>query len=278
MSQAAESARQQALLAALWSQAGAGADANAAAVLDESGTRAAMGLSAYRANAGALADRALAAVFATVQTMVGTQPFKHLAREFWHARPPQCGDMGEWGPEFPAWLQAHAAFQEWPYLGDCARLDLAIHQCERAADAELNVASLGLLESVDPVQLRIQLMPGTAALASAWPVATIHSAHSHRGAADAEPAAQVDGADDPFQNVRAALQARRGEAVVVARAGWRAHVHGVDEATLAWTRSLLNGAPLSLALEQCEHGFDFGAWLAAALREGWVKEVLRVGD
>lgn len=268
MSRAAEGARQQALLAALWSKADADADV-AAAVLNEAGVRAAQGLSAYRANAGALAERALAAVFSTVLAMVGAQDFKHLAREFWHAHPPLRGDMGEWGPEFPAWLQAHSAFLEWPYLGDCARLELAIHQCERAADAELDAASLALLESADPAQLRIALMPGTAALASPWPIATIHRAHQRREAGDA---------DAGFRDVRAALATQRGEFVVVARSAWRAQVHAVDAATLAWTRLLLNGAPLSLALEQCADGFDFAAWLGAALRGGWVKEVLRIGD
>jgi hypothetical protein len=208
-------------------------------------------------------------VFGTVQAMLGADDFKHLAREFWRGHPPERGDMGEWGGEFPAWLQAHTAFTEWPYLGDCARLDLAVHHCERAADAELNAASFGLLESVEPVQLRIVLMPGTAALASAWPLATIHHAHLERDAGKAEAA---------FAEVRAALQDHRSEPVVVARTGWRARVHAVDAPTLAWTRLLLGGAPLSSALAQAGEAFDFAAWFTWALREGGVKEVQRIGD
>ena len=268
MSAATEAQRQQALLAALWQ----GDDEALQPWLQQAGERAGQGLSAYRANAGALADRALAAVFTTVQAMLGADDFKHLAREFWRAHPPQRGDMGEWGGDFPAWLQAHAAFEAWPYLGDCARLDLALHRCERAADAELNVASLVLLESADPAQLCIVLAPGTAALASAWPLATIHRAH------------RLHGADDPgastaaFASVRAALAAQHSEPVVVARAGWRAQVHAVDAPTLAWTQSLLDGMPLSLALEQAGAAFDFTEWFAQALREGIVKEVRRIGD
>jgi Putative DNA-binding domain len=265
VSAAAEVQRQQALLAALW-QPG---DAGTLPVLHQTGARAAQGLSAYRANAGALAERALGAVFSTVQAMLGADDFKHLAREFWRACPPERGDMGEWGGDFPAWLQAHAAFAEWPYLGDCARLDLAIHHCERAADAELNAASFGLLESVDPAQLCIVLLPGTAALASAWPLATIHRAHLERDAGKAEAA---------FAEVRAALRDHRSEPVVVARAGWRARVHAVDAPTLAWTRLLVGGLPLSAALAQAGESFDFAAWLTWALREGGVKEVLRIAD
>ncbi len=267
MSLASEAQRQQALLAALWARTDA--DVDAIAVLHETGERAAQGLSAYRANASALAERALGAVFTTVQAMLGAPDFKHLARDFWRAHPPQRGDMGEWGGEFPAWLQAHSAFVEWPYLGDCARLDLAVHCCERAADAELNVASLGLLQSCDPARLHIELMPGTATLSSAWPIATIHRAHLHRAA---------DPADADFGAVRAALEARRGDLVLIARAGWRARVHAVDEATLAWTRLLLGRTPLSLALERAGESFDFAAWLTSALREGWLKEVVCLSD
>ena len=265
MNAAAEAQRQQALLAALWQPA----DAGVLPFLHETGDRAQRGLAAYRANASALAERALGAVFATVQAMLGADDFKHLAREHWRAHPPERGDIGEWGGAFPAWLQAHAAFSEWPYLGDCARLDLAVHHCERAADAELDAASFGLLQSADPAQLRIALMPGTAALASAWPLATIHRAHRDR---------EGDAAEASFTEVRAALQAKRGEPVMVARAGWQARVHAVDAPTLAWTRLLLQGAHLGTALEQADPGFDFAHWLAWALREGMVKEVQRLPD
>jgi hypothetical protein len=266
----AEARRQQALLAALWRPAGAAVPGD----LHETGERAARGLSAYRANAGALAERALGAVFTTVQAMLGDDDFRHLAREFWRARPPQRGDMGEWGGDFPEWLQAHAALSAWPWLADCARLDLAAHRCERAADAELDAASFDLLQSVDPALLTIALMPGTAVLDSPWPLATIHRAHSAHSKAEPDPEA----AQAAFAEVRAALQARRGEPVVVVRAGWRAQVHAVDAPTLRWTRLLLDGAPLGTALEQAGAGFDFATWLAWALREGAVKEVLRIAD
>jgi hypothetical protein len=265
VSAAAEAQRQRALLAALWQAS----DAPALPVLQQVGERAAQGLSAYRANAGALAARALGAAFPTVQAMLGTDDFKRLARDFWRADPPVRGDMGEWGGEFPAWLRAHTAFAEWPYLGDCAQLDLAVHRCERAADAALDAASFALLERVDPTRLRLVLMPGTVALPSVWPLATIHRAHLLQDAGEAEAA---------FGDVRAAIAAQRGEPVVVARAGWRAKVHAVDAQTLAWTRQLLDGLPLGPALEQAGAGFDFTAWLTWALSEGAVKEVQIVDD
>jgi Putative DNA-binding domain len=230
--------------------------------------RALRGLEAYRANAEALAERALCAVFATVQAMVGEDNFSHLAREFWLAHPPERGDMGEWGAEFPAWLGQHAAMAPWPYLGDCARLDLALHQNERAADAAFDAASLSLLESTDPAQLFLQLMPGTVLLRSAWPIATIHAAHQAE-------AAQSDAA---FAAVRAAVDAQRGEPVLVVRKGWRAFAHVLGSADALWSESLLAGATLSAALECAGEAFDFGAWLVTALREQWVKGVVVSSD
>jgi hypothetical protein len=276
MSRAAEAARQQALLRALWvgrvedrEDRDRDRDGGVAAFLHEHGERAAQGLRAYRANAGALADRALTAVFGTVREMVGADNFEHLAHEYALAQPPDRGDMGEWGAEFPAWIEAHAAFREWPYLGDCARVDWAVHRCERAADAEFDAASFARLESDAPERLLIVPMPGTAVLASAWPIVAMHRAHHP------EPGEATEAA---FADVRAALHAQAGEQALVARSGWRAHVHAVDAATMAWTRLLLEGVPLGTALEQCGSGFDFVAWLTRALREGWLKEVRRLSD
>jgi Putative DNA-binding domain len=250
-----EAARQRDLLAAL------AAGAPPLVALRESGERAARGLEAYRANAEAIAERALAASFATVQAMVGEHDFKQLAREFRRDHPPVRGDLGEWGDALPDWLAAHAGLRAWPWLADSARLDLAVHRCERAEDAALDADSLGLLESADPAQMRLVPVPGSALLRSAWPIATIHRAHQLEGEA----------AEAAFAAVREAVAAHRGETVLVARRGWRAAVHVLDDATAAWTQDLLRGASLDAALSRAGEGFDFAAWLATALRESWLR-------
>ena len=236
--------------------------------LSESGARAERGLEAYRANAEAIADRALGAVFATVRTMVGAIDFKHLARDFWRAAPPLRGDLDEWGSEFPGWLAGHVAMAAWPYLADCARLDLALHLNERAADAVLDAASLSLLETHDPERLRLQLMPGVSLICAAWPIATIHHAHQ----VTTEEAVQA------FHAVREALASRSAERVLVARQGWRAVVYRLDGPEAAWTQSLLDGASLGAALGLATEAFDFANWLGRALRGSWLKGVAVAGD
>lgn len=257
-----EAQRQQALLRAL---SGAGIDA---AGLREHGARVARGLEAYRANAEEIADRALAAAFATVRAMVGPDDFKRLARGFWHAHPPRRGDLGEWGDTFPDWLHAQAGLAAWPYLADCARLDLALHRSERAANPALDAASLALLESTDPVRLHLQLVPGTALLRSAWPVIGIHRAHQLEGAA----------ADQAFAAVRAAIAAQLGDDALVVREGWRAVAHPLTDIEARWTHSLLTGANLDAALAAAGAPFDFSAWLQTAIRRQWLKGVVAADD
>ena len=261
MNESHEGQRQRALLAAIAGQA-------APLSIREPQARAARGLQAYRANAEALAERALGAVFSTVQPMVGEENFQHLACEFWRAHPPLRGDVGEWGDEFPAWLDAHAAMARWPWLGDCARLELALHHNERAADAVFDAGSLALLESTDPALLVMQLMPGTALLRSRWPIATIHAAH------------RVDAAhsEAAFVSVRAALGAEQREQVLVVRQGWRAQVQVLTQADADWAESLLAGANLSAALEHAGESFNFGTWLATAVRGQWLKGVAVLPD
>lgn len=255
-----EAERQQRLLAALTSRQSA---ATLALALRETGHRADRGLAAYRANGSALAERVLAAAFPMVRAMLGAEDFAQLARAVWREHPPMLGDMGEWGDALPTWIEARSDFSEWPWLADCARLELARHRCERAADASLEVASLTWLAEIDPALLTLELMPGTWAICSRWPLATIAQAHG-------------DGGD--FDAVRSALAEGRGEAVLVARQGWRAQVHRVDAATAQWTLDLLARTPLASALARAGNAFDFSAWLQRAMSLSWLKGAQRRTD
>ena len=258
MSVALEAQRQRQLLAAILRRGEAPA-------LREQGARAARGLAAYRAHAGALAERALAATAPTVAAMLGEADFARLARELWAARPPRRGDVAEWGAELPAWIAAQPALAEWPWLADAARLDLALQAAERAADATLDAGSLALLAEADPAQLRLGLMAGLAVLVSAWPIATLHAAHHDEG-------------PEPFAPVRAALAAGQGEAVCVARAGWRAVVHRLSDDEARFMRALLGGTSLADALHAAGEGFDFAIWLRRAIAQSWLKAVRALAD
>ncbi|TAK88674.1 MAG: DUF2063 domain-containing protein [Aquabacterium sp.] len=245
----AEASRQQALLALLWRRPAAHA---ARAGLDAA--RSIQGLAAYRGNARAVAERALAAACPTIRAMLGEEDFAQLAHELWLAHPPERGDLGEWGAALPAHLRAHDQLGAWPWLPDCAQLDWAVHCCERAADAAFEPASLALLEQAEPGALRLALLPGTAVLRSAHPLATLHAAHAGTASLDA---------------ARAALAAGHGEDVIVWRRGWRAAVQALPVGWAGFMADLLQPLPLGPALER-GGDLDFAAWLPHAIQAGWL--------
>ena len=218
-----------------------------------SGRRHERGLAAYRANAGALAERALAAAFPTLQQLLGDEAFGHLARAFWQRQPPLAGDMGLWGGELPTFIAAAESLADEPYLADVARLEWAVHEAERAVDVA-PPQGLELLATHDPADLRLHLVPGTAVLASAHPVVSIWQAHrsSH---------------DDRFAPVRAAFAAGVAENALVVRQAWRAEVRAIDAAELRFVTALLAGVSLATALQESGAGLDFEAWLIVALQQ-----------
>lgn len=231
----------------------------------ETGARALRGLQAYRVNASASAERVLGAAYPTVRQLVGDEDFDHLARGHWRAHPPTLGDLGEWGDGFPAWLAAHDRLRDWPYLADCARVDWALHRCERSADHRLDAGSVARLGDTDPARLRVLFAPGLAVIESRWPVAAIHLAHQ------AEAGVSLDAA-------REAIAAERGESVVVFRRGWKAVLAAVDATTAHWMRQLLEGCDLDTAIAQAGEGFDFTGWLTQAIQANWLKEIRVVAD
>jgi hypothetical protein len=227
---------------------------------DPQGHGRADGLVAYADNANSNATRALELTYPTLLKLIGIDEFRRVARAFRAAMPPVCGDLAEWGAELPGSIEADAALSQWPYLGDCARLDLAVQRCERAADARLDADSLRLLERIEPSRLAFRLMPGSAVLESRWPIAALHAAHRQHG---------VD-----LGLARGALAACRAECVLVVRAGWRADVVALERPVFQWTQAILEGQDLAKALERAGGAFDFSDWLATALRGSWLQCVV----
>ena len=253
---AKEALRQQMLLRALWRDARPGVVAGWLRETAAGGAHVERGLAAYRTNAGALAERALAAAFPTLQQLVGETSFGVLARHFWQRRPPRAGDLALWGEDLPAFVADAPSLAEEPYLADVARLDWAVHVAERAADAA-PVQGLQLLGTLEPAQLLMALAAGTAIVESPHPVVAIWHAHRDAG----EPGG------DRFAAVRAAFAAGGGETALVCRQGWAPCVQAVEAAEARFTRALLAGQTLAAALSGAGDDFDFQAWLISALQQ-----------
>lgn len=247
-----EALRQQMLLRALWR------DARPAVLqgwLRDAPERATRGLAAYRANAGAAAERALATTFPTVAALVGAESFVGLARAFWQAHAPKRGDLGELGADLPDFIAASEQLVSEAYLADSARLDWAVHRATRAADAAAEAADLQRLAEHDPSQLRLRLRPGCALVPSTWPIVAIWAAHR-------------SDAPDRFAPVRTALDAWQGEIAFVWRDGFTVRVDALSStADASFVQSLLAAHSLAQALDAAGPDFAFDRWLAQALQQ-----------
>jgi hypothetical protein len=250
-----EALRQQMLVRALWRDGGDAALQGW--VRPCSRATAARGLGAYRGNAGALAERALANAFPTVAALVGEESFAALARHLWHEHPPERGDVGTWGEALPAFIAASAQLADEPYLADSARLDWAVHAATRAADVEQpDAIALDALAATDPARLRLRLAPGAAVVASRYPIVAIWRAH-HAGA--------------PMLDVRAAFDAARADHAFVWRdRDLRVQVETLDAAAAAFTAALIAPRPLAAALDAAGDAFAFDHWLVRALGSRWL--------
>jgi Putative DNA-binding domain len=247
-----EAERQRRLLAALWREP----ETLRGLVRGNAGP----GLAAYRANAGAVAERALAVTFPTLAALVGEEAFAALARDFRHHHPPSRGDLGEWGGALPAFVEASTQLADEPFLADCARLDGLVHRASRAADDDGSALDLQPLLEGDPAHLRLALRSGSALLQSAWPIVTIRQAHQHDS-------------PDRFAPVREAFEAGRHETAWVYRDGFAVQVEAIDEPTAVFVRALFDGRALADALDLSGPGFPFDRWLARALPARWIAAI-----
>lgn len=221
----------------------------------------ALDLGPYPASLHANAERALAITYPTVQALLGEQAFAVLSRRFHQAHPHHLADWGEWGEALPEWLAAQAELVELPYLPDVARLDWSCHVSERAADARIDVASMGLAAAQAPERLRLRLAPDVRMLSSTHPVVPIWRAHH------GPPADQASWFERANQAMREGVFAH----VIVHRQRWRATPVEVSPSTWAFIRAAHAGHSLACALDGvAPMGFDFVQWLPGAIQQGWV--------
>lgn len=242
--------QQQALLAALFDTPVDGAIKNIAACAIHTSAR---GLKAYQANGHALAERALQAAYPVFTRLLGDESMGQLARAYWHAHPPVCGDVAQWGADLASFLADSPQLRGTPYLPDMARLEWLLHVGASARDAQADAGTWALLATENPDALWLRLAPGTAVLRSAWPVVSMHAAHGDNGPA--------------FEDVGRMLQAGVEEDAVVWRQGFRPVVRVALAGEWAGLSALLRGCSLGQALDAAPE-LDVSAWLPLAVQSG----------
>ena len=162
-----------------------------AALVDPRATRDA-GMEVYRRNAAANWQGALAAAHPVVLRLVGAAFFGEAAARYAAEAPSASGDLNEFGAGFAAFLARYPHAAALAYLGDVARLEWALHESERAADAApLDYAALARAAAADPGAVRLRLHPAVRLVASPHPILAIWEAN--QAGRDGTPA-QTQGA------------------------------------------------------------------------------------
>lgn len=243
--------QQQALLAALWAPRHADAMQNIAHHLAPIGAggqkQSERGLKAYRSNGHELAARALAAAFPVTAQRVGDENFAGLARHFWMNQPPRRGDLAQWGGEFAGFLASlDDLVNEEPDLPDVARVEWALHTAATAADLPADAASFNLLATHEPERITLVLAPGTACIASAFPVVDIVNAPEEATRLLSEGAAQT---------------------ALIWRRGLKPSLRPAAPGEAAFVAALQESCSLADSLA-ADADFDFNAWLAPAVQTG----------
>lgn len=212
------------------------------------------GLAAYRSHGLALAGRVLAQAYPVIGQLVGDEAFVALARECWLRHPPIEGDLARWGGDLPELIRALPGLcDEEPYLPDVARVEGCLHAAGTADDVLPDLPSLSWLSELPLEQLHLRLVPGTAVVASEYPVASIVLANL-----TAEPSLA-----DAGERLRQGV----AEAAVVWRRGLRPCVRQAAPGEAEFLGALLAGRSLGEALTASAR-LDFHAWLPAAVRSG----------
>lgn len=137
------------------------------------------GMAVYRENALAARRDALAAAYPVIRRLVGDAFFAEAATRFARAHPSTSGDLHAYGgPAFADFLSGYAPAGGLPYLGDVARLEWAVHECEHAADgAPLDHAALAALPPTALPALRLRLHPAVRLVESEHPILAIWEAN-----------------------------------------------------------------------------------------------------
>ncbi|MEO8303013.1 MAG: DNA-binding domain-containing protein [Betaproteobacteria bacterium] len=143
----------------------------------------------YRRAVFANYRNALAATYPVVRQLVGAPLFNAAVDAFVRARPSTSGDLNDYGDAFPAFLATCALPDGPPFLADVARLEWAIDESHRAADAagtpDLVLASLAAVPADRLPKTTLHLAPSCRLLASDYPILAIWKANPPGNAGDA---------------------------------------------------------------------------------------------
>jgi len=222
------------------------------------------GLEIYQRNLLASAERALQITFPTVLQLMGEELFKHATKNLLQQTPPTKGDWGVWGDEFPGLLSGLQQLTDFPYVADCAELDLARHKLERAKDSAIDMASLQLLVKLEPDDIKIVLSKNLKFWISKFPIADIYQG----------PMEEKKNEQDWLQQAKIKLENNQGQTILLYRPQFKAQVRVLDSDEYHFLSLLKGGITLGHALDlmisEGHSDFSFEQWLPQAIQQNLI--------
>ncbi|UWQ34228.1 DNA-binding domain-containing protein [Leisingera sp. M527] len=207
--------------------------------------------SVYRNNVAVSLTEAMHSAFPVIAKLLGKQNMDGLAGIYLRQHPPSSPLMMFYGDHFPAFLEGMEQLKHLGYLGDVARLELALRRAYHAADAApVPPEDLGALTPGDLMNTRVALAPAVQLLRSPWPIHGLWLYNTE----DSAPKPQAQAQD-----------------VLITRPEFDPIPQLLPPAGAHWIRALTKGASIGEALEQAaaeDETFDLGATLTLLLQGG----------
>lgn len=222
------------------------------------------GVTIYRRNLIANAERALSITFPTIFELLDSDVSKHLIEQFIKLCPPDQGDWAQWGEEFAAFLITEQIAQEYPYLPDCAALDWHLHCALHGQDQTLDQASLALLGTTEPDHITLLLNDNVALIKTQYPIHDIFIAHHNN---------EESQRDMAMERARIALSTELEDHVVmVSRPEYQPIVSTLTRYDAEFMFCLNAGKSLETALDAVSQypDFSFEAWLLNAIENNLI--------
>lgn len=147
----------------------------------------------YRNNAREICRKALGNTCPVVEQLVGDACFRSLALRYLDEHPSTSGDLQHFSREFPAVLDTLYAESEYGYLGDVARLELAIESALLAPEAgTLDLEALAGVPADRLGDVVFSTAPSLRLVESRYPVLSIWRAHQTQGETTVDLAAGAE--------------------------------------------------------------------------------------